>query len=149
MQKKKRGKSLLSILEFNKPFDIGSVTLSEKDIMDYARAYDPLEFHINMKAAKKSIFKGLVASGSQVFMTLHKTGWIPVFGHTVICGLEVNNWKFLQPVYVGQLVKGTATPVFIKKNEAKKQAVVVWRYELTNAKGEFLQTLETTLLHKL
>ncbi len=149
MQKKKSRKNLLELLELNKPIDIGSLILSEDDIMEFAKANDPLEFHLNKKAAKESIFKGLVASGPQVFMTLHKTGWIPVFGHTVICGLEVNNWKFLLPIYAGQPVKGTATPTFIKINKEKKQAVVVWTYEFTNERAEVVQTLETVLLHKL
>ncbi len=125
------------------------VILSETDIIEFARANDPLEFHINKKSAMESIFKGLVASGSQVFITLHKTGWIPVFGHTVICGLELNNWKFLLPVYAWQPVKGIVTPVFLKINENKKQAVVVWNYEFTNSKGETVQTLDTKLLHKI
>jgi acyl dehydratase len=53
-------------LELNKKIDIGIVTLSEQDIIDYAKLNDPLDFHIDRKAAAASIFKGFVASGSYV-----------------------------------------------------------------------------------
>ncbi len=51
-------------------FDFGSVTLTEKDIMDFAREYDPMPFHIDMEAAMNSPFKGLIASGVHLFLSL-------------------------------------------------------------------------------
>src|SRR5581483_3904402 len=134
-------------LELNKKINIGTVTLSEQDIIDYAKLNDPLEFHIDRKAAEASIFKGFVASGSQIFNNLHKTGWIKLFGHSVICGLEVNNWKFIRPVYANQLIKGTVEPIIINKNKEKGHAVIAWRYEFTDTKGELVQILEVTVLH--
>jgi acyl dehydratase len=132
----------------NQTFNLGTVTLTEEDIINYAILNDPLDFHINKKAAEQSIFKGFVASGSQIFNALHKTGWIPMFGHTVICGMELNHWKFIRPVYAAQPINGTVTPISIKENEEKKHAVVVWAYEFKDAKGTLVQTLEVTVLHK-
>ena len=136
-------------LEINKKIDIGTVTLSEQDIIDYAKLNDPLDFHIDRKAAEQSIFKGFVASGSQIFNLLHKTGWIPLVGHTVICGMELNHWKFLRPVYANQPIKGTATPIMINPNKEKGHTVVVWKYEFTDIQNHLVQTLEVTVLHKL
>lgn len=135
-------------IELNKAFDIGTITLSEQDIIEYAKANDPLDFHIDRKAAEQSIFKGFVASGSQIFNVLYKTRWIPLLGHTVICGLGVDNWKFIRPVYAGQPIKGIVTPILIKYNDEKKHVVVTWRYEFKDTKGELVQTLEVTVLHK-
>jgi acyl dehydratase len=92
-------KLLIRDLTLNQVFDFGSITLSEDDIMDYARRYDPLPFHIDKKIADASIFKGLVSSGPQMFNTSYIKEWVPRFGDTVICGLELNNWKFLAPIY--------------------------------------------------
>lgn len=141
-------KLLIKDLELNKKLDIGSVTLSEKDIIDYALANDPLDFHIDIKAAEKSIFKGLVASGSQIFNVLHKKGWIPMMGHTVICGMEVNHWRFIRPVHANQHIKGTATPILIKVNPEKNHTIIVWKYEFEDSKEELVQSLEVTVLHK-
>ena len=136
-------------LAVNKKIDIGTVTLSEQDIIDYAKANDPLDFHVDRKAAEQSIFKGFVASGSQIFNVLYKTGWIPLFGHTVICGLGVDNWKFIRPVYAGQPINGIVIPVLIRENAEKKHLVITWRYEFKDVKGELVQTLEVTVLHKI
>lgn len=142
---------MLSIndLAVNQKIDIGTVTLSEQDIIDYAKLNDPLDFHIDRKAAEQSIFKGFVASGSQIFNALHKTGWIPKVGHTVICGLELNHWKFLRPVYANQPIKGTATPIIINPNKEKGHVVIVWKYEFHDTQNQLVQTLEVTVLHKL
>jgi len=133
----------------NKSFDLGTVILSEQDIIDYAKLNDPLEFHINKEAALKSIFKGFVASGSQILNTFHVRSWVKMFGHTIIGGLEINKWKFLKPVYANQPIKGKVTIVLFKPNPEKKHCVVIWRYEFTDEKGEFVQTLEITVLHRM
>ena len=133
----------------NKSFDLGTITLSEQDIIEYAKLNDPLEFHINKEAALQSVFKGFVASGSQILNAFHKKSWVKMFGHTIICGLEINKWKFLKPVYANQPIKGKAIIVYFKPNEEKKHGVVIWGYEFTDEKGELVQTLEITVLHPL
>lgn len=135
-------------LELNKKIEIGTVTLSEQEIIDYALANDPLDFHIDKKAAEKSMFKGLVASGSQIFNVLHKKGWIPLFGHSVLCGVEVNHWKFLRPVYANQPIKGSVAPIYIKESTESHHVVIVWKYEFTDAQNQQVQTMEITVLHK-
>ena len=37
----------------NKSFDLGTVTLSEQEIIDYAKLNDPLEIHTNKEVAEK------------------------------------------------------------------------------------------------
>lgn len=133
----------------NKSFDLGTVTLSEQEIIEYAKLNDPLEFHINKEEALKSMFKGLVSSGSQILNTFHIRSWVKMFGDSIICGLEINNWKFLKPVYANQPIKGKVTIVFFKPNPEKGHCVVIWRYEFTDEKGEFVQTLEITVMHRM
>jgi acyl dehydratase len=133
----------------NKSFDLGTIILSEQDIIDFAKRNDPLEFHINKEAALKSIFKGLVSSGPQLINAFHMKSWVHMFGHSVLCGLEINNWKFLKPVYANQPIKGKVTIIYFKPNPEKKHCVVTWRYEFTDEKSEFVQTLEITVMHSM
>src|SRR5690349_1934629 len=86
----------------NQKIELGKVVLTEREIIEFALQFDPLDFHIDKEAAKKSYFKDLIASGPHIFNLIHKTEWIPRYGHTVICGLEVNHWKFIKPVYALQ-----------------------------------------------
>jgi acyl dehydratase len=42
---------------------LGSVSLSEADILDFARKYDPQEMHVDPEKAAAGPFGGLIASG--------------------------------------------------------------------------------------
>ncbi len=46
-------------------FSTGAVTLSEADIIDFARRYDPQPFHVDPERARASLYGGLIASGMQ------------------------------------------------------------------------------------
>ncbi len=41
--------------------------MTESDIISYALAYDPQPFHIDVEAASKSAYGGLIASGQHTF----------------------------------------------------------------------------------
>jgi acyl dehydratase len=43
--------------------DLGSYTVTEEEILAFAKKYDPQPFHLDREAAKRSIFGGLIASG--------------------------------------------------------------------------------------
>ncbi|TCQ81005.1 acyl dehydratase [Ochrobactrum sp. BH3] len=108
----------MSFLEENLGQDIviGSYTFSAEEIIDFARKYDPQPFHLDMEAAKNSIFGGLCASGwhtTAVFMKLNvmsivaatkevmKRGEVPpTFGPSP--GFE--NLKWMRPVYAGDTI---------------------------------------------
>ncbi|HXP53077.1 MAG TPA: MaoC/PaaZ C-terminal domain-containing protein [Bacteroidia bacterium] len=136
-------------LKHGQVLDFGSITLSEDEIMDYARLFDPLPFHIDKKIAEQSPFKGLISSGPQVFNTMYIRKWIPLFGNTVLCGLEINNWKFMAPIYANQTTTCKVTIIYLRKNEEKKHVVITWRYEFFGPEGEMAQTAEVTVMHKL
>ena len=44
-------------------FDLGRFSLPLEEVLDFARRYDPQPFHLDVEAARASIFGGLVASG--------------------------------------------------------------------------------------
>ncbi len=46
-------------------FESAGVTFTESSIIDFALKYDPQPFHIDVEAATKSQYKGLIASGFQ------------------------------------------------------------------------------------
>ena len=45
--------------------EFGQRKITEQEIVDFAREYDPQRFHISQDAAEQTIFKGLIASGWQ------------------------------------------------------------------------------------
>ena len=46
-------------------FMLGAVKIKKDDVIEFAKLYDPQPFHIDTKAAMKSPYKGLIASGWQ------------------------------------------------------------------------------------
>ena len=51
--------------EVDEVFATGGITVSEAAILDFAMLYDPQPFHIDVNAAARGPFGGLVASGFQ------------------------------------------------------------------------------------
>ncbi|OFY86024.1 MAG: hypothetical protein A3F72_21510 [Bacteroidetes bacterium RIFCSPLOWO2_12_FULL_35_15] len=134
--------------ELNKVLDFGYLIVSEQEIIDFAKRYDPLDFHTNKEIAEKSMFRGLIASGPHLFHILYVTKWLPLFKDSVLGGLEVN-FKFLSPIYANMKVFCNATITDLKPNYEKKYATVKWHYDFTNEKGDFLQIIEVTMLHSI
>ena len=48
--------------------ETGSQSLSEEEIIAFARQYDPQPFHIDREAAAESIYGGIIASGFQTLI---------------------------------------------------------------------------------
>lgn len=136
-------------LYLNQVIDFGKITLSEEEIIRFAKANDPLPFHVDKQVAERSVFKALVSSGPQIFNTFYLRQWVPRLGHTVICGLEINNWKFLAPVYAYQPISCIVTIIYLKKNEERGHAIVTCRFQFFNPDNVMVQTNDVTVMHKL
>jgi hypothetical protein len=50
-------------LHVGQEFEFGSMTLSEQDILDFARQWDPLRIHTDVAYAKEGPFGQVIASG--------------------------------------------------------------------------------------
>ena len=129
-------------------YDFGEMALTEQEIIDFAKAFDPLDFHTDIEAAKKTIFKGLIASGPHIFNYIYQREWIPRFGKTVICGTGVSNWKFIKPVYAGQKIHVHLTLLTMKPDIQTGGTSISWLFEFKNARGEMVQLLEMEVMHK-
>ncbi len=44
-------------------YEYGSITVTEAEIIDFARRYDPQDIHVDPEAAAHGNFGGLIASG--------------------------------------------------------------------------------------
>ena len=129
----------------NTKVDLGEKIFSKQEIIDFAKVNDPLAFHTNMEVAQKSRFKGLVCSGSQAFNFFYVNRWIPEYGESVIAGLSVNNWNFLAPIYMEDIVKGSCLINDFKETKRKSEAVIEWRFNFFVGTKK-VQELELTVL---
>lgn len=128
-------------------FDFGTVVFSEEEIIAFAKAYDPLDFHLNKSAAQEHFFRDIVASGPHPFHHFYKNVWVPRFGKTVLAGLAVDNWRFLKPVYAGDQIRCNVIITDITYHPERNSASVRWNFNFVNKNDEIFQHLEMLVLH--
>jgi len=127
---------------------LGSRSLSEAEILGFAREYDPQSFHIDAEAARHSAFGGLVASGwhsCALFMRLFVDGLLKESSALASPGVDEIRW--LKPVRPGDRLSGNVTVIDATPSRSKPdRGLVRHACELSNQKGEVVMTMRTLAL---
>ena len=94
--------------EAGEQFRTDKITLSERDILEFAAEFDPQPYHLDRAAGDQSIFGGLCASGWHVCAVMmrlltdtFKANDIATMG---IQGVPSMRWKI--PVFAGDTLSG-------------------------------------------
>jgi acyl dehydratase len=66
LKKEERRMRYFEDFQVDERIELGSVTVNEEEIIDFARQFDPQPFHISPEQAKRSYYGGLIASGGIV-----------------------------------------------------------------------------------
>jgi acyl dehydratase len=83
----------------------GTHTVTEAEIIAFARDYDPQPFHLDHAAADAGPFAGLAASGwhtAAITMRLLVAGGLPLAGGIV--GAAIDELRWLRPVRPGDVL---------------------------------------------
>ena len=117
-------------------YALGSRTVTEDELVAFARQFDPQPFHVDPEAAKETIFGGLIASGWH-------TGalWMRMYVDTVLGegsrgspGIEELRW--LAPVRPGDTLTGSLTVLDTVASERDPtRGTVRIRAEMVNQDG--------------
>lgn len=92
-------------LEIGHTFETDRVTFTESAIIDYALQWDPQPFHIDRRAAERSLFTGLVASGLHTLNLSYRLFCDSGFLRgNVVAGLGLEAVRFPRPVTPGMTV---------------------------------------------
>ncbi|WP_165624829.1 MaoC/PaaZ C-terminal domain-containing protein [Staphylococcus aureus] len=83
-------------------FKTKSLHITEEEIIQFATTFDPQYMHIDKEKAEQSRFKGIIASGMHTLSISFKL-WVEEgkYGEEVVAGTQMNNVKFIKPVYPG------------------------------------------------
>lgn len=123
---------------------LGRVTLTKEDIIDFARRFDPQPFHIDEEAARKSMFGGLIASGWHTCAAAMRLMCDAIISHSPASSLGspgVDEIRWLKPVYAGDTITGRTTVVDKKASRSRPDMGSVFsRNEIFNQKGELVMT---------
>lgn len=88
-------------------FELGSYTVTLEEILAFARQWDPQDFHVDVDAAEKGYFGGIIASGLHTMAIVQRL-WVTtnVQGWAIIAGSGLRDVKFLLPVRPDQTLTG-------------------------------------------
>jgi acyl dehydratase len=124
-------------------FDLGSVQVTEEEILAFARQFDPQPFHIDPERAKDSIFHGLVASGwhtSALFMRLLVDGLLQETISIGSPGVDELRWR--NPVRPGDHLRAVLTVLECNPSRSRpNMGIVRSACEMFNQKDEVVLTL--------
>ncbi|MBU1175001.1 MAG: MaoC family dehydratase [Alphaproteobacteria bacterium] len=107
-------------LEVGQSFALPRRQVTRKMILDFAHRYDPLPFHTNEKAAKKSLLGGLAASGWQTAaLSLRMLVDVFLSKAASMGGLGFTDLRWHRPVFVDDTISGTVTIVHLRASEGR------------------------------
>jgi acyl dehydratase len=116
----------------------GSVTVSEAEIVEFARRYDPQPFHVDPEAARQTQFGGLIASGwhtAGLMMRMVVDHYLSHVASLASPGLDELRWT--QPVRPGDTLSVRATVLETRPSASKSdRGLVRTLFEVLNQRGE-------------
>lgn len=122
---------------------LGEHTVTEEEILAFARKYDPQPFHLDREAAERSIYGGIIASGWHTCAIMMR---LSVQAHQRIeaAGVGspgVESCRWLKPVRPGATLTGSSVVLETWPSRSKPIGFVRCRVEVVNQGGEVVMTL--------
>ena len=124
--------------------DLGSATVSEEEILAFARQFDPQPFHVDPEAAKGSIYGGLIASGWHtcgIYMRLLADNFLRDTISMGSPGIDTLRWS--SPVRPGDTLRARLTILDVTPSRSRPdRGTMRSRGEVLNARDEVVLILE-------
>ena len=123
--------------------ELGSVTVTEEEIIAFASQYDPQPFHISPEQAKHSYYGGLIASGWHTVSLLMRLMVDALINDTISLGSPgVDEVRWLRPVRPNDTLHASLT--IVETTPSKRRAelgILKSSSEVFNQSGELVLTL--------
>ncbi|ANP53258.1 acyl dehydratase [Streptomyces griseochromogenes] len=121
----------------------GSITLTEPEILEFARQFDTQSFHMDPEAAQAGPFQGLIASGwhtTAVMMRLYADHYLSKVASLASPGVDEVRWK--RPVRPDDTLSVRATVTEARVSRSKPdRGLVHTDVEVLNQHGETVLTM--------
>lgn len=126
-------------------YEFGAMTVTEEEVVAFARRYDPQPFHIDPDAAKKTPFGGLISSGwltAGLMMRLLVDNYVSSVASLGSPGVKELKW--LKPVRPGDELSIRVTIREARRSRSKPdRGMVGISVEVLNQKREVVMTMQS------
>lgn len=130
--------------------EFGEYVITEEEITDFARRYDPQPFHLDQGAGAQSHFGGLIASGwmtASVLMRLMVDHYIPAVSSMGSPGVDELRW--LYPVRPGDKLRARITVLELRRSQTKPdRGLIQMHQEVFNQNGQAVMSSRGWSMYK-
>jgi len=124
-------------------YEFGPATISEEEIIQFGKSFDPQIFHTDPEGAKKTVYGGLIASGwhtCSLFMRLFVEHYLP--GPASLGSPGVDEIRWLKPVRPGDELILRITVQKVKPSRSKPDRGVLYSFcEMVNQENEVVVSM--------
>jgi acyl dehydratase len=124
-------------------YEFGSIRVTEEEVLEFGRRFDPQVFHTDPAAAAKTEYGGLIASGwhtAALMMRMYSDHYLSHVATLVSPGVDEVRW--LQPVRPGDVLSMRVTVVEARRSRSRPdRGMVRSAVEVLNQRGEPVMTL--------
>lgn len=114
-------------------------SVSEAEIIAFARQYDPQWFHTDPEAAKISHFGQVVASGAHSFALWRRLDHEINADVDYVCGLGFNNFRLKNALRPGDTIYATSKLLALEPSKSgKARGTAIWHNELRNGRDDVI-----------
>lgn len=138
----------LEDLHAGRRFISATHTLSQEEIIAYAREFDPQPFHTDPEAARATVFQGLAASGwhtCSISMRLFVQSELSQVAGGLV-GMQVDKLHWTQPTRPGDTLRVEVEVLGARHSSSKPGfGVVQLRWTTINQRDEVVMHLENAI----
>ena len=134
-------------LKIGDRFRSALLNVTEKEVIEFAHKFDPQMFHLNHRAAERTLFKGLIASGwHTAALTMRLFVQTLNFAEGAI-GLGVDELRWPNAVRPGDVLTVETEILDLRPSRSKPDyGIIRLRNVTTNQDGDIVQTMLASAL---
>jgi len=138
-------------IEAGQVIDAGTVSVSEEDIIAFARQFDPQWFHLDPPRAQASRWNGLIASGWHTCCLAMRLVCDKVLAGSESYGSPgLDNLRWSNPVRPGDQLHLQIEVVDVRRARSRPTlGIVRWTWRMRNQREDEVLSLEATSLFEL
>jgi len=125
-------------------FEYGAITLTEREIVEFAKRFDPQYIHTDPRAAAEGPFGGLIASGwhtAAIMMRLFVDHYLSHVASLASPGIDELRWT--QPVRPGDTLSIRVSVIEANRSRSKPdRGMVRSLIEVLNQDGQVVMSLK-------